>query len=48
MSLDLKGISDKGAAGVKQKPWMDTREAMLILRAPPHTKFLYFKFCFGN
>lgn len=31
MSRDLKGISDKGAAGVKQKkPWPKTREAMVM------------------
>lgn len=32
MLPDLKGISDKGAAGVKQKPRPETREAMIILR----------------
>lgn len=30
MSLDLKGLSNKGTAGVEQKPWTETREAMLI------------------
>lgn len=32
MAQDLKGISDKGTAGVKQKPWTETKEAMLMLR----------------
>lgn len=30
MSPDLKGIRNKGTAGVKQNPWTETREAMLI------------------
>lgn len=31
---DLKGLSNKGTADVDQEPGTETREAMLIPRAP--------------